>query len=431
MPRFKCTKYPYWYVGGSTLWRVHVDSGERQQLVSVDAVQPAWSPKGLRIAYWGIDPVTRHRDIWTVAATGGPPVPVTRDLPVDAAPTWTPDGTALIFASDRGGTLNLWRIGIDEQTGAVRGAPEAMTVPIERATRPTLSRDGRRMAYSTFAGAGTVSVVPFDPQRGALAGDEKWLLGGPHLWFGARISPDGRRLLVSRTTTQLDFFLLELRTSSVRRLTNAPGGVRCGEWSPDGSRIVFLSAQRGDRQVRFLHPDTGTVQVVDVPSTGLLGCPVWSPDGGRLALQQGPEDPAALILRIGPEAEGREVVRLPPYPQGAFIPRAWSANGKILAGTSGPRLVLYGLDTQRYETIGDGLRFAAAALIVWLPDDRRLLAQGDRSAIYLIDSATRQHQTVLPAGAHLLRGLSLTTDGRQLFMSKGPEEGDVWVATLR
>ena len=95
---------------------------------------------------------------------------MTRDLPVDAAPTWTPDGTALIFASDRGGTLNLWRIAIDEQTGAVRGAPEAMTVPIERATRPTLSRDGRRMAYSTFAGAGTVSVVPLPPAARRASG---------------------------------------------------------------------------------------------------------------------------------------------------------------------------------------------------------------------------------------------------------------------
>ena len=177
------------------------------------------------------------------------------------------------------------------------------------------------------------------------------MLGGPHLWFGARISPDGRRLLVSRTTTQLDFFLLELRTSSVRRLTNAPGGVRCGEWSPDGSRIVFLSAQRGDRQVRV--PGTRTRgpfrwSTFRPPAcAGVLSRVVAWNLGGRLALQQGPEDPAALILRIGPEAEGREVVRLPPYPQGAFIPRAWSANGKILAGTSGPRLVLYGFDTQR------------------------------------------------------------------------------------
>ncbi len=358
-------------------------------------------------------------------------MPVTRDLPVDAAPTWTPDGTALIFASDRGGTLNLWRIAIDEQTGAVRGAPEAMTVPIERATRPTLLRDGRRMAYSTFAGAGTVSVVPFHPQRGALAGDEKWLLGGPHLWFGARISPDGRRLLVSRTTTQLDFFLLELRTSSVRRLTNAPGGVRCGEWSPDGSRIVFLSAQRGDRQVRVLHPDTGTVQVVDVPSTGLR----------RYALPCGRLD----LVADSRFSRGRRIPRRSSCVSDrrrraarsfAFrhIRRARSSRergrrtGRSSRARPGPGSCSMGSTRSGYETIGDGLRFAAAALMVWLPDDRRLLAQGDRSAIYLIDSATKQHQTVLPAGAHFLRGLSLTTDGRQLFMSKGPEEGDVWVA---
>jgi Tol biopolymer transport system component/tRNA A-37 threonylcarbamoyl transferase component Bud32 len=424
-------EFPYSHIGGSTLWRVQIDSGERRQLVSTDAVQPAWSPNGWRIAYWGIDPVTRHRDIWTVPATGGPSVPVTRDRAVDAAPTWSRDGRSLVFASDRGGTLNLWRIAIDEKTGAVQGAPEAITVPVEHATRPTLSRDGERLAYTTVAWAGTVSVAPFDPKRGVLAGEEKRLLGGPHLWSGARVSPDGRRLLLGRTTIQHDLFLFDLQTSAVRRLTDIPGGVRCGEWSPDGSRIVFLDAQRGDRRLRFVHPDTGAVNDLEVPSTGLLACPVWSPDGGRVALQQGPEDPAAFVVSVGTRPENGGAVRLPPYPGAEFIPRAWSADGKMLAGTAADHLVLYEFDAKRYITFTGGPDVAWGGRIVWLPDNRRLLVQGEGAALLLIDSATKQHQTVWPAGPHSFRGLSLSPDGRQLFIARGPDEGDVWVATLR
>ena len=95
---------------------IDLASGAQRDLATGDAMQPNWSPHGYRIAYWG---VTRggQRDIWTVAAAGGAPVKVTDDLALDWNPVWSPNGEELYFLSDRGGSMNAWRVKIDEPTG--------------------------------------------------------------------------------------------------------------------------------------------------------------------------------------------------------------------------------------------------------------------------------------------------------------------------
>ena len=60
-------------LGPSMVWIINVTTGEKRQLTDAktgDAAQPAWSPSGARIAYWG-----KHkggqRDIWTIPARDG------------------------------------------------------------------------------------------------------------------------------------------------------------------------------------------------------------------------------------------------------------------------------------------------------------------------------------------------------------------------
>ena len=68
-----------------------------------------------------------QRDIWTIPADGGVPVAVTDDAPLDWNPVWSPDGNYLYFSSDRSGSRNLWRVPIDEETGARLAEPESVT----------------------------------------------------------------------------------------------------------------------------------------------------------------------------------------------------------------------------------------------------------------------------------------------------------------
>ncbi|HJX27869.1 MAG TPA: protein kinase, partial [Thermoanaerobaculia bacterium] len=127
----------------SQIFRIDVATGTRRSLAVPDGVQPSWSPHGLRIAFWGIEQPASRRAIWTIPAEGGVPKIVVRDAFYNWSPVWSPDGRFLYFASDRGGSMNLWRVAIDERTGHVPGEPEQITNSSEWSALPSLSRDGR------------------------------------------------------------------------------------------------------------------------------------------------------------------------------------------------------------------------------------------------------------------------------------------------
>ena len=88
-----------------------------------DAVQPSWSPHGQRIAFWGLPEGTGKRILFTAPAEGGEATPLNDDNFFNWNPVWSPDGKYLYFASDRGGSMNLWRQPIDESREAL-GEPE-------------------------------------------------------------------------------------------------------------------------------------------------------------------------------------------------------------------------------------------------------------------------------------------------------------------
>ena len=126
----------------SDLWIIDTRTAEKRRLLEAgahaiagsgaDAVQPSWSPGGKRIAFWGLGDQFSNRDIWTIEADAKEPVEtlvrVTSDAHLDWSPTWSPRGDALYFGSDRDGTVNLWRIRIDEESGQVEGKPRAARV---------------------------------------------------------------------------------------------------------------------------------------------------------------------------------------------------------------------------------------------------------------------------------------------------------------
>ena len=88
-----------------------------------------------------------ERDIWTIDPDAAQPKPTDRrgtsDPAVDWNPLWSPDGKYLYFGSDRDGTMNLWRVAIDEATGKPAGAPEPLPLPAHVQRRLRLLAAGR------------------------------------------------------------------------------------------------------------------------------------------------------------------------------------------------------------------------------------------------------------------------------------------------
>jgi eukaryotic-like serine/threonine-protein kinase len=149
--------------GRTELFAVGVNGGEPRRLVDADAITPSWSPHKRRIAFASrLFERTRRSDIYTVPAQGGTPTAVMIDAPYDWNPVWAPDGRHLYFISDRGGTMNLWRIAVDEETGQPRGQPEAVVTPAAFFAHPTLSADGTHLAYSSVQMTTNIQTIAFD-----------------------------------------------------------------------------------------------------------------------------------------------------------------------------------------------------------------------------------------------------------------------------
>ena len=56
---------------GASVWTLDLEHRPRTRLTDHDGTQPSWSPHDQRIAFWGVDPATQNRDIWTVPVGGG------------------------------------------------------------------------------------------------------------------------------------------------------------------------------------------------------------------------------------------------------------------------------------------------------------------------------------------------------------------------
>ena len=191
---------------------VAVASGQSRALaVTGRALQPAWSPSGARIAFWTVRGRSGQRDILTIAADGSDAAKggslVTDDAALDWSPRWSPDGRSLYFSSARGGTMNLWRVAIDQATGRLLGEPEPVTAPSIWSGDLSFARDGSRVAFATLDYRSTLLRVPFDPVREALTGPAEPVLRGTRPIRDHSLSPDGRWIAFTQAGAQEDLFV--------------------------------------------------------------------------------------------------------------------------------------------------------------------------------------------------------------------------------
>jgi eukaryotic-like serine/threonine-protein kinase len=201
------------------MWAFNVATGEKRQITKVDAVQPNWSPHGYRIAFQGRRN-NAQRDIWTVPAGGGEVVEVTNDAALDWNPVWAPDGNHLYFVSDRGGSMNLWRVPIEENTGKFLGPPEAVTTPSLYISHLSFSRDGRRMLYVHTVRSEYHQRVAFDPVREIVVGQTVRITQGSRQAFAPHLSTDGEWLVYTQSDRQEDILVVRRDGTGLRQLTD-------------------------------------------------------------------------------------------------------------------------------------------------------------------------------------------------------------------
>jgi serine/threonine protein kinase/Tol biopolymer transport system component len=413
----------------SELWRIDVATGERRRVPTGDAVQPSWSPHNRRIAYWGIPIGTSRRVIWTVSVNGvdgGAAVPVV-DGALNWSPVWSPDGEYLYFASNRSGAMGLWRVPIDESSGRPLGEPQAVTVPAPSSAMPSLSRDGRHIAFALWSPKSNLFRVPFDPARREPAGPLQAVIEGSKVVRSADMSPDGRWIVFDTSEPQEDLYLVRPDGGGMRALTGDPALDRGPRWSPDGRRILFFSDRDGKYDAYTIAPTGPALErLTAVPGEAVLD-PLWSPDGRSLVYLR--RASGLALLDLTPPLAERRPRPLPVLgqPAAAFSVTSWSADGNWLAGYDDRlRIILYSFPARRYEVLSE-----EGQEVSWLRDGATLLFLRG-GALWSLDRPSGATRELLapPRGLSFTR-LSVAPGDRALVLVVEPSEGAIGLITLK
>ncbi len=427
---------PYTRTSVSTLWIVDLSGESPRRLVDADAIQPAWSPSGTRIAYW--QNIGGQRDLATVAAGGGTPVVLLEDAPLDWSPAWSPDGRFLYFASDRGGSMGLWRVAIDEATGAAQGAPEPVIAGAEASMAlPSFSADGKSLLFRSEILSLNPVAVPFDPVT-ERAGVPRDLVGGTGILVPASAAPDGQWLALGNIgARQEDLFLLRADGSELRRLTDDLARDRVPRFTPDGSALIFYSNRTGTYGAWMIRTDGSGLTRLSGDAVPDTNYPVLSPGGDRL-----------LVVSTRP-ALSTHIVR-PPWPfeltaqtalpgldldRGVLAPNRWSPDGRLVAGPIVPSsglplgLGVYDLASGVARQVSSDTGLWGAD---WLPDSRRLIYVTHLGDLVVVDVVTGDRRVVrsglLPPDTE---GSVASPDGRTYYYGARRVESNIWKVERR
>ena len=207
------------------LWLLDVATGVSHRLTSTGAVnvEPRWSRDGTQVAWVS----TMYRGRWHifVAPFDHDSLGLARRVTTDRdshlpryyysvydhylSPTWSPDGTELLFVSNRGhiwGTGGIWRA----QVGATDSAHQIRDEETTWKARPDWSPDGSRVVYSSYLGRQWNQLWLMR----ADGGDALQLTYGDYDATAPRWSPDGRRIA----------YIVNEGGNTALRIGDVPGG---------------------------------------------------------------------------------------------------------------------------------------------------------------------------------------------------------------
>ncbi len=422
----------------SSLWVVDVDAGQPRKIDDGDAVQPAWSPSGTRIAFWATTTGTSsQRDLFTIPAAGGARVAVLQDAAYDWSPAWAPDGHSLYFASDRGGPRNVWRIAVDESTGRALGLPEPVTGGVQAAADlPSVSKDGTKLVFRSRLTIVNPVAVPFDAEAERL-GAPTPLFERTGILHPLDVSRDGQWIALGNFGEQReDLFISRTDGSDLRRLTDDMARDRAPNWSPDGRELAFYSNRNGDDvQIWTIRRDGSRLtQRSDVKGGGIM-FPLWSPTDDRMvASKPRASDALGFLWKLSTGWPSAKTLPGLITPDGWLRAQDWSADGRRLAGVvqdagaNAVGIAWYDVNTDT-STVVSHDRLPTPSDVHWLPDSRRILFVNDKGELVIVDADTKRRK-VLSARWPFQIGdgsVAVAPDGRTIYVGARKVESDIWM----
>jgi Tol biopolymer transport system component len=336
-----------------------------------------------------------QRDVFVLATDGSREIPFVRHPANDFVLGWAPDGSRILFASDRTGNVGAWTL--DVANGSPQGSPKLVKPNLGQEIVPVgFARNGSYY-FGVVGGMQSIHMATLDPTDGRVVAPPApigqrvmgrytsmdWSPDGEYLAYfaqqkpvtdyfgswaltiqsiktgearqfpmrfnvilgGLRWSPDGRSILIAGRNDKLrhGVFAVDVQTGVMSTLFETPDWTTAATWSADGT-AVFHSTRvaAGDQRLLVRNPKTNQEEVLyrlGAPRASVLAA---SPNGRELAfiIAGGTDGSSVLMLMPAAGGEPRELFR------GQIDPSslAWTPAGRhllfgIIDGSDGARRV--------------------------------------------------------------------------------------------
>lgn len=228
-------------------------------------LEPAVSPDGTKVVFQSNR--GGYTDLYVMDADGSDVRQLTHDTTQDWGPMWSPDGTKIAWSSNFDGDDDIYVMNADG-TGRQNVTQGFNSGEYE----PTWSPDGTKIAFQSYdKGNWDIYYATLgDPAIRILAAskyDEQqpdWSPDGTHVAF------------VGSMAGNPQVWSFDLATSNATRLTGGEGLSVQPRWSPDSKQIAFSSNRDGDMEVFTMNADgSNQTQLTHNSSTDLIGD--WQP----------------------------------------------------------------------------------------------------------------------------------------------------------
>lgn len=192
-------------------------------------------------------------------------------LSAAAGVTWTSSDTAVATVDGQGMVIPAGFGATQVVAATPWGNADTVNVYVQGSALITSSR------------AGTYDIYSFDPDAPDTLAP---LVTGPGQKLGARFSPDGTKLVyVSNRPGNFEIYLANGDGSDPQRLTTTTAGENAPAWSPDGKTIYYESDAGGNTNIWRMNADgTDQRQLTQSTSANEQNMqPAASPDGKTVA----------------------------------------------------------------------------------------------------------------------------------------------------
>jgi serine/threonine protein kinase len=373
-----------------------------------------------------------------------PPLPdldfkrLTGDPGLTSNATISPDGRLIAYASDRAGNgdLDIW---VQHRGG---GSPIRVTQSIADEFEPSFSQDGSQIVYAAGDGVYLVPVFGGEPRQLVKGSGSR-----------PRLSPDGKRVVYQNRPGVRGLslvYLIDVGSANARQLTPNLSGGRYPVWSPDGKFVLLETAElipdKGTQAAwRLISADTLKSTTLG-PSPGIPE--QWLP-GDRILFTTFGDDRLGLdvtgVMNLGVVAISPSRAQFTAAPRqltngaATMASASMAADGTVVIAVSTYVSNLWNLplDANSGKVTGPPVQLTRDSAHVSSPttsrDGKRLAFSSSREGghkVWLMDMASHRRRTLTPQGVNEILPF-LSPDGTRIaYLTGEPGNTNTMVADV-